>query len=39
MLPVEIGEAMIRWQLKDLAINKEYMKTESDLLDELREKG
>jgi len=39
MLPVEVGEAMIRRQLKDLALNNECMKTELDLLEELREKA
>jgi len=32
MLSVDIGEAMVRRQLKDLAINDECMKTELDLL-------
>jgi len=39
MLPVEIGEATIRRQLRDLSLNNECMKTELDLLDELREKA
>jgi len=39
MLPVEIGEATIRRQLKDLSLNNECMKTELDLLEELREKA
>jgi len=38
MLPVEVGEATICHLLKDLSINEECMKTELDLLDELREK-
>ena len=39
MLSVEIGEATIRRQLRDLSLNNECMKTELDLLDELREKA
>jgi len=39
MLPVKIGEAIIRHQLQDLALNNECMKTELDLLDERREKA
>jgi len=39
MLPVEIREATVRRQLKDLAFNDECMKTELDLLEELREKA
>jgi len=39
MLPVEIGEATIRRQLKDLSLNDECMKTELDFLEELREKA
>jgi len=39
MLSVEIGEAIIRRQLRDLSLNNECMKTELDLLDELREKA
>jgi len=39
MLPVEIGEATIRRQLRDLSLNNECMKTELDLLNELREKA
>jgi len=39
MLPVKIGEVIIRRQLRDLSLNNECMKTELDLLDELREKA
>ena len=39
MLPVEIGKATIRRQLRDLSLNNECMKTKLDLLDELREKA
>jgi len=39
MLPVEIGKATIRRQLTDLSLNDECMKTELDLLEELREKA
>jgi len=39
MLPVEVGEAMIRRQLKDVTMNEECMKTKLDLLEELREKA
>jgi len=36
---VDIREATIRRQLKDLALNDECMKTELDLLEKLREKA
>jgi len=39
MLPVEIGEATIRRQLRDLSLNSECMKTELDLLEKLKEKA
>jgi len=39
MLSVDIGEVTIRRQLRDLLLNNECMKTELDLLDELREKA
>ena len=39
MLTVKIGEATTRRQLRDLSLNNECMKTELDLLDELREKA
>jgi len=39
MLPVEIGEATIRRKLQYLSLNSECMKTELDLLEELREKA
>jgi len=39
MLPVEIEKATIRRQLRDLSLNCECIKTELDLLEELREKA
>jgi len=39
MLPVEVGETTLRRQLNDLKLNKECMKTDLDLLEELREKA
>jgi len=39
MSPVEVGEASLHWQLSNLKFNKECMKTELDLLDELEEKA
>jgi len=39
MLPVEVGETTLHRQLDDLKINEECMKTELDLLEELREKA
>jgi len=39
MLPVEIGEATIRRQLRDLSLNNKCMKIELDLLEKLREKA
>jgi len=38
MLPVEVGETTLRRQMDNLKINEECMKTELDLLEELREK-
>jgi len=35
---VEVGEATLRRQLNDMKINEECMKTELDLLEELRKK-
>jgi len=39
MLPVEVGETTLRRQMNKLNINEECMKTELDLLEELREKA
>lgn len=39
MLLVEVGEATLRRQMDDLNINGDCMKTELDLLEELREKA
>jgi len=36
MLPVEVGETTLRRQMNKLKINEECMKTELDLLEELR---
>ena len=39
MIPVEIGELKIRQESQDLKINEECLKTELDLLEELRNKA
>ena len=39
MIPVKIGELTIRHQLQDLKVNEECLKTELDLLEELRDKA
>jgi len=38
MLPVEVGEPTIRRELDNLKLNEEYLKTELDLLQEMRDK-
>ena len=38
IIPIEIGESTIRHQLQDLVVNEECLKTEFDLLEELRDK-
>jgi len=39
MLQVEVGETTLCRQMNDLKVNEECMKTELDLLEELREKA
>jgi len=38
MLPVEVGEPTIRREIDNLKLNEECLKTELDLLQEMRDK-